>query len=107
VNELAWNGSWNPTDTHATAAAGSSLSCLLAGSAGSRVYYAGLDNNIHELSWDSGSWAITETTANVASKSSLPCFYIGDSGSRVYYAGSGGHISELAWTGSLFAASPI
>lgn len=90
--------------TGAVANSSSALTSLfVGGSAGSRIYYQGQNNNyINELARvpKSNPWQINPTPALAAPSSPLACLYIEGGGSRVYYLDEKNYINELAWTGS-------
>ena len=123
VHELAWVGSsWNTTDLTAVAQTdGKHPPPAIAGSAlashdfgGSRVYFIGSDNHVHELAWlvnQQGQllWNTTDLTANAKdgngntppppiTGSALASHDFG--GSRVYFIDSDNNVHELAWVGS-------
>ncbi len=126
VHELAWfvnqqsQGSWNTTDLTANAKDSNSntppppiTGSALAShdSSGSRVYFIGSDNHVHELAWlvnQQGQllWNTTDLTANAkdGNGNTPPPPITGSAlashdsgGSRVYFIGSDNHVHELAW----------
>jgi hypothetical protein len=102
IFEVAWNGSgWNPpTNTGATPASKSALTCLYAGSNGSRVYYLGSNNDVWEAAWNGSGWENNDTAAPANPGSALTCLDTANSGSRIYYLGANNYVFEVAWNGS-------
>jgi len=94
-------------------------------SGGSRVYFIGNDNHVHELAWadQQGQWVWNTTDLTATAKDANdndPPSAIADSalashdsgGSRVYFIGkdptSGDdHVYEIAWLGSIWNYTPL
>jgi len=92
-------------------AASGGLTCLLAGSAGTRVYFLseGPDGSTYptELSIVNGNWQVTATcTGKARPGSALACLYIGGVGSRVYFIAHDGIVYEWALGGGAQQPTP-
>jgi hypothetical protein len=85
------------------------LTCLLAGSSGTRVYYLDETGFVKEAVWTNGQLSLTPQWGGslpAAVPSGLTCLYISDVGSRVYYADPNNEIIEMALDGTSSKFTP-
>ena len=127
VYEIAWLGSiWNYTPlTTVTGAPSAIAGSALAShdSGGSRVYFIGNDNHVHELAWanQQGQWLWNTTDLTSVARdihNNPPPQPIASSaltshntsadpgGSRVYFISSDNHVHEIAWVGGRLVGTP-
>jgi len=117
VHQLHWDGNeWADQDISTLAGAnawpalGTGISSFGEANGQEHVFYAGNDNNVHQLFWDGTHW-IDQNLSSLANSGVIApgtdlTSFLDSNGEHVFYIGEGAgarHIHQLIWNGNNWA----